>query len=416
MAVRNRRTGDEGLIEWITVSYQTLKFWGLILLLIVLGGGAFYGFRYFVERTEKAGDKGLTSELRPVRFVDIDGEVRVKLVNQSNWTAARRDKLLNVGDMISTGPGANCKIMYFDGTNVIVHEDTLYVVTESYLNPQTEAHSIKGEITSGEVHMNTPERTNKKSSVKLGTVEAEAELQGNTEARGRRDKNAGQSEFYVYAGGATVLNKQDKKIITLAANEHLAVSKSAGASEVAQLPASPEIIHPQDSDPLLVKQTPAQVELSWKPVSGIHQYRVRVSDQPTFSSARYNQVVKTTSVRLNNLGAGTYYWQLYSVADNGVESNARSSKFFLSSSEKKHFGTPIKLVVTKWVAMGDIFELIGMTEPGVRLTVNGKPAEVDANGQFKIFTDPLGNTATLTLVARDISGNITSTMVPVKSK
>ncbi len=415
MAMRNRRSGDEGLIEWITVSYQTLKFWALISLLIVLGSGAFYGFRYFTERMGQSQQKGSkTQESRAVRIVETDGEVRVKQVNQSNWTSAKRDKLINAGDMISTGPGASCRIMYFDGTNVTVHEDTLYVVTESYVNPETDAHSIKGEITAGEVHMNTPERTNKASSVKLGTQEAEAALAGNTEARGRRDKDTGQSEFYVYAGEAKVLSKQDKKTTTLVANEHLTVSKNSGAGAVSQLPATPETIHPQDSDPLLVDKTPAQVELSWKPVSGIHQYRLRVSDQPTFSNARYNQIVKTTSIRLNNLGAGTYYWQVYSIADSGVESNARSSKFFLSSSQTKRFGTPIRLEVTKVVTMGDIFELIGRTDPGVRLTVNGKPAEVEANGQFKIFTEPLGNATALALVARDISGNVTSKTIPVK--
>ncbi|MBI4456382.1 MAG: hypothetical protein HY644_10830 [Acidobacteria bacterium] len=405
----------EGFIEWFTVSYRTLKFWGLMLLLASLAAGAFYAFRYLARSVETREQELRTRESRPARFVEIQGDVRIKQVNQTNWISAQRVKVLNMGDVISTGPRANCKIIYFDGTYAVVNENTLYVVSESYMNPATEAHTIKGEITTGEVRMSTPERKNKDTSVKLATEEAEAALASSTDATGRRNKDAGESEFYVWGGKAEVFSKKDKKTVLLNPNEQVAVSGRLGMNPVRQMPPSPEIIQPEDAESLLLEKLPAQVDLRWKPVAGIKQYRLRVSDQPTFLRPRYNLVLQDTKFRLTNLTPGTYYWQIFSIDDKGVESaSPRSSKFFISSAKTKGYGNPIRLEVEKVVQMGEIFELVGRTEPGVRLTVNGKNVDIRADGQFKVFTDPVGNATSLVVVARDITGNIISKTLPIK--
>ena len=400
------------LFDWFTIPYRTLRFWGLLLLLILLGVGGFYGFLYFTEHQEKVAQSTATKELRPANFTEIEGNVRVKQVNQTNWISARRVKALNAGDVIETAADSTCKVSYFDGTTVHIGVNTLYIVAESFVNPQTDTQHIKGEITTGEVRMNTPAER-KKGSVRLATQEAEARLDPNTEATGSRSQETGTSQFFVWAGRAEVAGT-DKKVTVLSANQRMAVSKGTGSSGVTNLPPPPENISPPDMEPLFVATLPAQVEFRWKPVQGISKYRLRVSEDPSFTKQRVNQVLKTNSLRIP-LGAGSYFWQVYSIDKDGVESaNPQTSKFFVSSASIKRYGKPIRLDVSKVIPMGDIFEVRGRTDPGVRLTINGKNVDISGDGRFTFFTDPIGQAVSLELVARDISGNITSKSVPIK--
>ncbi|HEY2933712.1 MAG TPA: hypothetical protein VGK99_18400 [Acidobacteriota bacterium] len=408
----NRAGKLDELFDWFTIPYRTLRFWGLLLFLILIAVGGFYGFLYITERQERVIQSTATRESRPARFIEVEGDVRVKQVNQTNWISARRVKDLNAGDVIETSAGSTCKVSYFDGTTAHIGVNTLYIVAESFINPQNDTQHIKGEITTGEVRMNTPAER-KKGSISLATQEAEARLDPNTEATGRRNKETGASQFFVWQGRAEVADS-DKKVTVLGANQQLGVSKSGGTSVVRSLPPPPEIVSPQDMEPLFVTALPAQVDLRWKPVAGISQYRLRVSGDPSFTKQRVNQVLKGTNLRVS-LGAGSYFWQVYSVDKDGVESaNPQTSKFFVSSSTIRRYGKPIRLDVTTVIAMGDMWEVMGRTDPGVRLTLNGKNVDILGDGRFKAFTDPIGNATSLELVARDISGNITSRTVPIK--
>jgi hypothetical protein len=404
-----------GLIEWTTVPYRKVKFWILLFGIMLLSVGGFYGFVYLRDNekilttTKQSGNR----ESRPAALTDIEGNVRVKQVNRTDWVSARRIPALNMGDVIETSASSTCKIVYFDGTTASISENTLYVVAESFVNSQTEGRVIKGEITTGEVRMNTSERR-ATDSVKLTTDEAEAALSANSEATGRRNQSAGTSSFFVWGGKAEVFSRKDQKTTTLTANQQMPVTGATGSGPVRVMPTPPELVAPGDMEPILLPSLPAKVLLRWKPVKGIHQYRVRVFDNPAFSNARYNQVIKATTYQLSSLGAGTYFWQVASVDTDGVESgNPTTSKFFISSPKTERYGKPIRLEVTKTARLGDMLKVEGQTDPGVRLTINGQNVDLDGHGRFKVFLS-IGAAPNLILVARDILGNITSKTLPLQ--
>ena len=75
--------------------------------------------------------------------------------------------------------------------------------------------------------------------------------------------------------------------------------------------------------------------------------------------------------------------------------------------------TPPKLEVEKPLPFANIILLSGQTEPGVLLTANNHPIDVDEDGNFKDFlTLEKEGLNTIRIIAQDPSGN--ETMVQEK--
>jgi hypothetical protein len=77
-------------------------------------------------------------------------------------------------------------------------------------------------------------------------------------------------------------------------------------------------------------------------------------------------------------------------------------------------GSPPLLTVSSPQQMGNLFLIFGKTDPGAVVTVNGEPADVEADGSFKkTVTLNREGSATLIVKAVDAAGNETVKQVKV---
>ena len=139
----NRKPGVH--IAWKTVTYRSVALLVLAALL-VFAVSLRFAFPQFTQSTMKAADgfgtklleavagaagnstKSGSSGSQQAHFTALDGTVRVKKANGNSWGPADYSVPLEKGDVVQTGSEGMAKIVFNDGTNYTVKQDSLIVI------------------------------------------------------------------------------------------------------------------------------------------------------------------------------------------------------------------------------------------------------------------------------------------------
>src|SRR2546427_1622325 len=124
----------------------------ILVVVLVLSGGVRLAFPQFTDNTVKAvnslasnlleriagaaGNPVKSSAMNAVQahITALDGTVRVKKSNSNSWVAADYNVPLEKGDVVQTGSEGMAKIVFNDGTNYTVKQDSLIVIGVSSTN------------------------------------------------------------------------------------------------------------------------------------------------------------------------------------------------------------------------------------------------------------------------------------------
>src|SRR5260221_3841005 len=123
-------------------------------------------FPKFTDSTVKAAGEisasilekvaGLTPPLRgpsaavsqQAHFTALDGTIRVRKGNGNSWINADYNVPLEKGDVVQTGAEGMAKIVFNDGTNYTVKQDSLIVIEENSANDQQQTN-VSVAVTTG---------------------------------------------------------------------------------------------------------------------------------------------------------------------------------------------------------------------------------------------------------------------------
>ena len=163
-----RKSGVQ--IAWKTVTYRSVA---LIIIAImgVLAIGARLAFPDFTQNTVKAATnlfenllervaapadsgKGGTGSSQQAHITALDGTVRIKKASSNTWVKAEYSVPLEKGDVIQTGSEGMAKIVFNDGTNYTVKQDSLIVIEENSANDQQQTN-VSVAVTTGTVDLTT---------------------------------------------------------------------------------------------------------------------------------------------------------------------------------------------------------------------------------------------------------------------
>jgi hypothetical protein len=149
------------------------------------------------------------------------------------------------------------------------------------------------------------------------------------------------------------------------------------------------------------------VEFSWTAMANAAGYRLRIAHNPYFSSALVDRKVDTADVIVTGLDEGAYYWVVQSFDASGKES-LESEKNRFTIIPKGKDAAAINLELDPLVQHGHVIELIGKTEVGARVMVNGREVPmVAADGSFHYFTPPLpAGESVITITAQNSKGGV----------
>jgi hypothetical protein len=377
-------------VYWHTVQYRTVVLSALILLVIV-AGTAYLVFpdisSKVLQRLSDAvtpRDGGMANPMsRQARFVNLDGKVQVKKVNSLQWVTADYQLTLDKGDEVQTGQDGVARVAFADGTQYTVKGDTFVTVEENTV-AQDRATQVGVHLDTGQVDLSTGTWQVPGSKAEVSFQNAVASIRANSRAAVRSDPATKEQEVTVDSGSAE-LNRGNEHV-DIGQYERATIPTGGGAITKTQVLAPPQLSEPLNLQPIIVadpKRDP--IHFAWKPSATAKLYDFQASTTTMFSHIVMERKTAATSVDIAGFDPGDYFWRVRAIDEkNNVSDPGDAYKFTLVAQGKEQ---EMLLDVDDTELHGNVVEVIGRTEPGAALIINGEEvADIQQDGHFRYFT------------------------------
>jgi len=403
-------------VYWTSVSYRTVALYAALGLVIVITVLYLVNPNLYDTTLRRLSSALGASNAPPAvltqtqaRFVNLDGRVQVKKVSSVQWVAADYRTTLDKGDLIETGSDGAARITFADGTTYTVKADTLVTVEENIV--QRDRTRVGVHISSGAVDLATGTAVSADSKAAITFADAMASLRENSRAAVRSDPRKNEHEITVAAGTAEVQRGQER--VELGKWERASVLVGGPLTKTNVL-APPDLAQPVNLQPLIVPEPKrAAVRFEWKPVPGAVAYQLRVSNTSMFALPVTDKRVEATSAEVTGLEAGDYFWNVIAIDPRKNASEPSDTyKFTLVAQGKSQ---EMLLDVEGTQLHGDVVEVMGRTEAGAALLINGQQvADIRSDGHFRHFTQPLGRGSnTIVITGQNRRGGTATKSVPI---
>jgi hypothetical protein len=407
-------------IAWRTVTYRSVIL-AILAVIAVFFAGLHFAFPQFTENGVKAVSNFSTDILEKIagaagtpgkvgagssqqaHITALDGTVRVKKSNSNSWVTADYNVPLEKGDVVQTGSEGMAKIVFNDGTNYTVRQDSLIVIEENSANEQQQTN-VAVAVSTGTVDLATATYVQGSKSQVI-VAGATASLAPDSAAMVRNDPKGDQHEILVKKGSGEIA--RNGEVVHLADWEKANWHGDAPHIEKAKEIGPPTPISPANMMPIFTSADPKPIEFSWTPMTNAVGYRLRISRNPYFSSIVVDRKMNTADVIVSGLAEGAYYWLVQSYDAAGKESvESEKNRFTLIPKGKD--AVAINLELDPFVQHGHVIELTGKTEIGARVMVNGREVPVvGTDGSFHYFTPPLATgESVITITAQNAQGGV----------
>ena len=402
------------MIAWITITYRSVAI--AASTLVLLAGFVVYlalpeARRYPAHLWQTAltrvdasvgNPQKVIPEKQQAHFTAIDGRVRVKKANSNTWVAADYSLPLEKGDVVQTTSEGMAKVVFADGTNYTIKQDSLIVVEENSANAQQQTQ-VAVQVTTGTVDLSTSTFT-QGSKNQVIVSGATASLAPESAAMVRSDAAADQHEILLKKGSGEVV--RNGQMVRLANFEKVSFQNQSSKMVKEKEIGPPTLIAPANMAPIY-SSGPQAVAFSWSPGGKGNSFHLRISRNPYFSSTVFDRVVQGTTLQVAGLAEGPYYWVVQAVGPDGRQTVESEKNRFTIIAKTKQDAT-IALELRPLVQHGHVIEVQGRTEPAARVMVNGQEVPiVGADGSFHYFTPPLPNGESLiTVTAQNTHGGV----------
>ena len=263
--------------------------------------------------------------------------------------------------------------------------DTLITVEENTM-ASNKPTSVAVHINTGSVDLATPNWPSPDSKAAVSFEDSTAQLASNSQAAVKADPETKQSEVVMARGTAEVQRGTER--IQLAQFQKATLPAEGHITKTDVL-APPEPLQPLNLAPI-ISENPKQtsIHFEWKPVQDAVSYTLRISTTSMFTKMVKQPTVTGTSVDVTGLDPGDYFWNV--VATDAKKESSEVSDTFKFTLVAQGKTQEMVLEIQDTQLHGRVAEIIGHTEPGAALIVNGQTVpNISPDGSFRYFTDPL---------------------------
>jgi hypothetical protein len=382
-------------VYWHTVRYRTVALYGLVILAIALA--ALYLvfpetsssiLRKISDAVGSHDNSGAALSARQARFVNLDGHVQIKKVNSVQWVNADYQLTLDKGDLIQTDSEGVARIAFADGTTYTVKGDTLVTVEENIV-AQDQASQVGVHIASGQVDLATGSWQVPGSKAEVSFENAVASARANSRLAVTSDPQTKMQQVTVDSGAAEL--KRGSQHVDIGQYERASFAGGDASTPIVktQVLAPPQLSQPLNLQPIIVadpKHDP--IHFAWNPAATAKMYDFQVSKTSSFSHIEIERKTPATALDAVGLDPGDYFWRVRAIDDKNELSDASDAfKFTLVAQGKEQ---AMQLDVDGTQLQGNVVEVIGRTEPGATLIINGdQVADIGTDGKFRYFSQPM---------------------------
>jgi hypothetical protein len=409
-------------VAWKTVTYRSVLV-ALLGVALIFGAVMHVAFPKFTDSTVRAAGQLSTGLLEKVaglapplkapsaavsqqaHFTALDGAIRVRKGNGNSWINADYTVPLEKGDVVQTGAEGMAKIVFNDGTNYTVKQDSLIVIEENSANDQQQTN-VSVAVTTGTVDLTTATYVQGSKSQVI-VAGAKASLAPDSSAMVHNNPKDDEHEILVKRGSGEI--ERNGEVVRLSNWEKVSFQNQSKTMERATEIGPPAPITPGNMMPVFISpgEKAKEVEFAWTPMANAVGYRLKISHNPYFSSLLMDRKVDTPSVVVTGLPVGAYYWSVQSYDAAGKESvESEKNRFTIIVKAKEKID--LALAIDPLIQHGHVIEVTGKTEAGARVMVNGREVPiVSDDGTFHYFTPPLPNGESLiTVTAQNAQGGV----------
>ena len=408
-------------IAWKTITYRSVAM-AILAGLAIFFIGLHFAFPQFTDNSLKAADHFTTGFLEKIagaagvqpkpsvansqqaHITALDGTVRIKKASSNSWVNADYNVPLEKGDVVQTGSEGMAKIVFTDGTNYTVKQDSLIVIEENSANEQQQT-SVSVAVSTGTVDLATA--TFAQGSTSQVTVGgATATFAPESAARVSNDPKSDSHEILMKKGTGEV--SRNGEVVRLADWEKVSFATTSTKMEETKEIGPPSPISPANMMPIFVTPDSKSIGFSWTPMANAVSYRLQISRNPYFSSTIVDRKVATADVSVSGLNEGAYYWMVQSNDAEGRASVESEKNRFTIITKSADDNATIGLDLDPLIQHGRVLELTGKTEQGARVMVNGREVPmVGSDGRFHYFTPPMPpGESVVTITAQDSKGGV----------
>ena len=379
-------------VYWKTVTYKTVIIYSLLIVTIISAGLYLAKpdlYSTLIKKIDSAvsnsDPEAVNADQKRAKFVNLDGKVEVKRVNSVQWVVADFRTTLDKGDQIKTGSDGAARITFADGTTYTMKPDALVTVEENSSENNKPSSSAIG-ISTGTVDWATPTWTLAESKAEVRVEDSRAQLGSNSRGAVKADPGNKSSEILVSSGSAQVQRGAER--IELA-NWQKAPISSGVPMQISNVLAPPDLVEPLNLAPIIAENPrTSPVRFEWKPVPEAVSYTLRISTTAMFTKTVKEAKVGTTAVEITGLDPGEYFWNV--TATDGKKQTSEVSEIFKFTLVAQGKSQAMLLEIDGTQLHGRVAEIVGRTEPGAALIVNGQPVpNIAPDGNFRHFTEAL---------------------------
>ena len=405
---------DEGFfLRYVTITYRSV-FLACVILVSILSLIIYFLFpqqtrAVLNQIANQIGSTAAHSLAKDVgqqqaHFTNLDGTVRVKRNNSNVWQNASYDLPLSKGDVIQTGPEGIAKVVFTDGTNYTIKQDSLIVVEDNSTN-EAQQTQVAVQVTTGTVDLATATYSQGSSS-RVIVAGATASLGPESSAQVHNDNLGNDHTILVKQGSGQVA--RNGEVVRLGSYERISFKAEDVKMTHLKEVGPPTLITPANMSPIFATKDSGQLDFTWTPMPNVRAYHIRVSKNPYFTQLAEDRTVPLSELKLAPLPEGAYYWAVQSIDQQGKESvESEHNKFTIIA---KSAASTLALTLDPFVQHGHVIEVRGKTDPAARVMVNGDEVPViGSDGSFRYYTPPLSSGEnSITVTAQNAKGGVST--------
>ncbi|MCA0869194.1 FecR domain-containing protein [Seohaeicola saemankumensis] len=334
---------------------------------------------------------------------DVQGTVEGRAPAEPRWSNRARDDILVEFERLRTLSNSTTQVTFRDLSRLRLNPNSNATIQRMRSDPLTGGEVTKVSLANGDFYALLNQLSEKSTfeidvpGVKTTTNSADFWIKNDGE--GAKFVNYDKAGLEIERGGEKIMVGENEGIVL-----------SGQGAERAQVLNSPLLTAPELGAVIYTATAP----LAWQAYEGAVAYWLEVASDPGFNEMKVSEWgIRGTGFVAEGLPPARYHWRVAALDQLGLPGEwSTAQDFTIRIDNTPPFLTLLSPAAGSMVTRAQS-ELLGASESDARLTLNGQPLEIGADGSFLTALTLVPGDNSFTVQATDPAGNTSARSVSV---